>query len=854
MAIKPKLLDGVAVLEIGSGIGAPLCGRMMADLGAEVVKLEIPPAGDCTRQWMFPAPKGGVSPAWVYYNRGKSNIAIDITRTEGAQTVRDLAGSFDVLIENFPPGTLAGYGLNYDSLKRKNPRLIMCSLSPYGQTGPLASSPGDDGTAQALAALSQLTGNEDGSPAVIGQRYAEGVGAVYALGAIAAALRERDRSGQGQYIDLALYEGVLYVHDTSLMQYVFTGGQEIAFPTGAHRPGTMPCGMFRATDGYIVFTILQHPDWEWFIERIGRPDKVGDPRWSNNPDNRFEDRYEIIPIIEKWLQTFPRREEPVRILLDRHLLAGSVLTLDEAANHPQLQSRGWLREVEVPQFGKVRLMPVPYRYSDAPVEMAARIARLGEDTAAVLRNRLGWSDENIAALKRSGVLSDAPAGDNVLASSARPASSVKTWVAQPRGPKPKKPGVLGDVRVLELTNYLAGPTCARIMNDLGAEVVKVEIPPVGDYMRRQYYARDGISAGYAWFNRGKRSVAIDFRRPQGAQIVLELARHFDVVVQNLTPGTLDKYGLSYEAFKAANPRIIMCSISGYGKDGPYARLPGNDTCSQAMSGLIHLTGNEDGSPVYSGIYLADMSGAVNGFASTMAALYAREHTGLGQHIDLALTECLFHLHDVPLIQYLFSHGNFVPQPQGPFGHGFSPCGMFESADGYITLTVADDHQWRRLAQLMGKHAMATDPAYGDAARRYEQRHQLKAVIETWLKTFDSRDEPVRLLRQAGIAAMPLYRIDEVVSHPHLAARGSLAQIEVPPFGRISLPMLPFRYSGAEIEIKPYCALLGQDNYEVLREFLNYQPAQVDKLKEQGVLFEHPSLAQRRQSSGSASGR
>ncbi len=146
---------------------------------------------------------------------------------------------------------------------------------------------------------------------------------------------------------------------------MFTHGQEVAFPTGAHRPGTMPGGRFRANDGYIVFTILQPQDWEWFIARIGRPDKVNDPRWSN-ADNRFEDRYEIIPIIEKWLQTFPKREEPVRLLLERHLLAGSVLTLDEAVNHPQLQYRESLQPLDVPEFGRVHLMPVPTACPTAP--------------------------------------------------------------------------------------------------------------------------------------------------------------------------------------------------------------------------------------------------------------------------------------------------------------------------------------------------------------------------------------------------------------------------------------------------------------------------------------------------------
>jgi len=841
MANSPKLLEGVRVLEIGDGIGAPLCGRIMADLGAEVVKLEIPPGGDSTRQWMFPPPVNGVSPAWVYYNRGKSNVAIDVASPEGATAVLELAAHFDVVIENLPPGTLAGYGLDYDSLKRENPRLIMCSLSPHGQTGPLASSPGDDTTAQALATLSQLTGNEDGSPAVIGQRYAEGVGAVYALGAIAAALRFRGHSGQGQYIDLALYEGVLYVHDTSLMQYSFTNGEEIAFPTGAHRPGTMPCGMFQASDGYIVFTILQPQDWEWFIERIGRPDKVNDPRWSN-ADNRFEDRYEIIPIIEKWLKTFPKRDEPVRLLLDRHLLAGSVLTLDEAANHPQLQKRKWLQPVEVPEFGRVLMMPVPYRFSDAPIEIASRIARFGEDNATVTRKYLGWSDQRIEAASRGGVLVSAPKAGSAHHSVRRNdhAGAVE------QGTVAAKPKILAGVRVLEITNYLAGPTCVRIMADLGAEVVKVEIPPVGDYMRRQYYSKEGLSAGYIWFNRGKSSVSIDLKRPEGAKIVLDLAPHFDIVVQNLTPGALDKHGLSYEAFRTVNPRIIMCSISGYGQDGPYARLPGNDTCSQAMAGLIHLTGNEDGSPVYSGIYLADMSGAINGFASSMAALYARERTGLGQHIDLALTECLFHMHDVPLIQYLFSHGKTVPQPEGPHGHGFSPSGMFETVDGYITLTVIDSAQWRRLAELIGKPWMAEDPAYADALKRHERRHELKAAIEGWLKSAESRDEAVRQLRQAGIAAMPLYRLDEAANHPHLAARGSFVTVQVPAFGPIAFPVLPFRFSDASIEIDSKCAVVGEDNHEVLRKFLNYAPDKVEALLREGVLFESPLLAHRRQ--------
>lgn len=843
MANKPKLLDGVTVLEISSGIAAALCGRMMADLGAEVIKLEIPPVGDCTRDWMFPAPIDGVSPSWVYYNRGKQCVAIDVARPAGAAAVRDLARRVDILIENLPPGELTKYELDYEALGKLNPRLVMCSISPYGQAGPLAAAAGDDTAAQALSALSQLTGNEDGSPVVLGQRYAEGVSAVNALGATMAAMLYRDRTGQGQYIDLALYESVLYLQDTSLMQYVFTHGESIAFPTGAHREGSMPCGMYRASDGYIVFTILQPQDWEWFISHIGHPEMAKHPHWSN-PDNRFNDRYQIIPLIEQWLQTYPKRDDVVRLLLERHLLAGSVLRIDEAATHPQIQSRGVMEAVEVPGFGSVQLMKLPFRFSNATVELASRVARFGEDNAAVLRKYLGYDDRQIAALAKGGVLLDQPGPPADAPPRRRTAAAKSGTQPQALG----KPGVLGHIKVLEITNYLAGPTCARILADLGAEVVKVEIPPIGDYMRRQMFIKDGLTGGYAWFNRGKQSVCIDVKRPEGARLLLEMAPQFDVVVQNMTPGTLDKHGLGYEAFNRVNPRIVMCSISGYGQDGPWAQLPGNDTCSQAMAGVIHLTGNTDGSPVYSGIYLADMNGGVSGFAAIMAALYSREKTGVGQHIDIALSECLFHLHDVPLIQYFFSKGKTVPQPDGPHGHGFSPAGMFRTGDGYITATVADDAQWRRLAKLMGKAELGSDPRYAGVLGRYARRHEVTAMVEEWMRTFDVREELAGLLRDNGIAAMPVYRIDEIVAHPQLAARGSLVTRDLTAFGPIPLPMPAFRYSETSIEIDPRCALLGEDNYQVLAKYLNYSAAQVDELLRKGLLFESKQLAARRQAS------
>jgi len=243
-----------------------------------------------------------------------------------------------------------------------------------------------------------------------------------------------------------------------------------------------------------------------------------------------------------------------------------------------------------------------------------------------------------------------------------------------------------------------------------------------------------------------------------------------------------------------------------------------------------------------------MNGGISGFAAIMAALYSREKTGVGQHIDIALSESLFHLHDVPLIQYFFSKGKTVARPDGPYAHGFSPAGMFRTGDGYITLTVADDAQWRRLAELMNKAELGRDPRYCGVLGRYERRHELTAIVEQWLGTFESREKLVELLRGHGLAAMPVYRIDEMVAHPQPAARGSIPTVDLTAFGPIPIPMPSFRYSETSIEIGPRCALLGEDNYAVLGKFLHYKPERVDELLRQAVLFESKHLAARRQAS------
>jgi CoA:oxalate CoA-transferase len=406
---------------------------------------------------------------------------------------------------------------------------------------------------------------------------------------------------------------------------------------------------------------------------------------------------------------------------------------------------------------------------------------------------------------------------------------------------------LEGVRVLEISQYIAGPLLGRMMADMGAEVVKLELAPVGDLTRATENAGgtgtsiEAHAPGYVFWNRGKQSVGLDIKRGEGAAIARELARHFDVVIENYTPGVLAKYGISYDSLRELNPRLIMCSISAYGQTGPMANLPGNDTVAQAMSGMFHLTGNPDGSPVYTGAYIADANGGINGLAAVLAALYYREKSGMGQYIDLGLIECLFHLHDVPLVAYLFSKGAVNMRRCGPHRDDYAPCGIFKASDGYLVLTVLFQ-QWEHFTRLIGRPQLAQDPRFIDVAARCRHKLELAAIIEEWLASRASRDDAVKFLQDHHFLCAPVLSLHEVINHPQFKSRQTLEPLEVPGFGQVPLPKAPYHFSETPVELPGHLALLGQDNETVLEKYLGYAREQLEELTKRGVLVKDRRLA------------
>ena len=409
----------------------------------------------------------------------------------------------------------------------------------------------------------------------------------------------------------------------------------------------------------------------------------------------------------------------------------------------------------------------------------------------------------------------------------------------------QKLAILSGVRVLDFGHYIAAPILTRMMADLGAEIIKIELAPRGDLTRVYPYLKAGQSGAYIQHNRGKQSVCLDLKKPEAVAIVRELVPQMDVAIENFSPGTLAKYGLGYDELRKLNSRLIMCSISGYGQDGPYAHRPGNDTVAQAVSGLMHLTGDPQGSPMYVGIYIADENAGVHGLAAVCAALYYREKTGVGQHIDLSLVECLFHLHDTAIQFYVLSEGALNPTRFGAHHYAVAPCGIFKARDGYVVIAVLV-HQWELFARTIGRPELATDPRFDTNEHRAENRFALVEIIEAWLQSFPTREEPLAILENVRILSAPVLDIAQAINHPQLKARGAMQEVPHPGLGPVALPKSPFRFSETTVAIRRRAPLLGEHNERVLTQYLGYSADKIAALTRAGVLVQEPLVRELRE--------
>lgn len=387
--------------------------------------------------------------------------------------------------------------------------------------------------------------------------------------------------------------------------------------------------------------------------------------------------------------------------------------------------------------------------------------------------------------------------------------------------------------VLDLTRVLAGPFCTALLADLGAEVVKVETPGGDDYRHVPPIA-DGTGGLFRLLNRGKKSVALDLRAERGRDIVRQLARSSDILVENFRPGVMDSMGLGYADLAAANPGLIQVSISGFGRESPMADLPAYDLVIQAMTGFMDLTGEPDGPPTMTGESVADLASGLFASWAALAALIARGKTGKGQLVDVAMYDCLFNLMPAGLAQHL--HSNRAPTRVGnrhPLG---APFGVFRAADGHYTIAVLNPRQFAMLAKAMGSAELAEDPRFRSNGPRHDNHLALKALIEAWSGALPVAAVLERL-RAHDVPASPILTLPEAVAGPQVTARNLLPTVPVAGGGAERVMAQPVRFSAMCAAPVAAAPDLGANGPDILAHRLGLSEQEIARLIDDGVLHD-----------------
>ncbi|HEX4986110.1 MAG TPA: CoA transferase [Burkholderiales bacterium] len=404
--------------------------------------------------------------------------------------------------------------------------------------------------------------------------------------------------------------------------------------------------------------------------------------------------------------------------------------------------------------------------------------------------------------------------------------------SQPAAEPAAAPGALDGIRVVDLSRFIAGPYCAMLLGDMGADVVKVEPPGRGENSRGYAPFVEGESLYTMVFNRNKRSLTLDLRSDAGKQVLRGLLAKADVLVENFVPGTLEKMGLDRETLEALNPRLVVTRISGFGQEGPLARKPCFDVIAQTMSGLMDITGEADGRPTMAGTYVVDYSTGLYATIGTLGALQARNRTGRGQVVDVALLDAA-----MSMLMTAIPEQKLLGRTMKRYGNRdryAAPANTFPTRDGaWVHLVAAGDAMFAPLARLMGRPELPADPRFRDNDSRMRNVEALEQLISGWTRTL-AAEELLDRLREAGVPSAKVASVADLVEHPHLVHRNQIIEIPHPKAGKVPMQGFAVRFEESPMQLRHAPPVLGQHTGDILQEWLDMSPADIEKLRASGA--------------------
>jgi len=405
---------------------------------------------------------------------------------------------------------------------------------------------------------------------------------------------------------------------------------------------------------------------------------------------------------------------------------------------------------------------------------------------------------------------------------------------------------LEGVRVIDLTAWLAGPFLSMQLAALGAEVIKIERPKTGEPVRSgvpfvgprgvrsEGKTNEDIGLVYLKRNRGKKSITLNMKNKQGKEIFRNLVANGDVILENFAPGTMEGFGFDYPALKEINPKIIFCSISGYGQSGPYKDRPAFDLTIQATSGIMAVTGFPDGPPLRCGPWIGDLIPALYGLSGILAALASREKTGHGERIDVSMQDCCFSMIMDESLDLLVSRK--IPTRQGNRNPRIVPWSTFPTKDGNIAICVFSNDQWKVFLEAIGREDCLKDPRFQNLGDRLKNENDVEAVVKEWSRNL-STEEALKILRKREVPCDPILEVKEVLEDPQLKSRGMIQELRHPLSGGTGLKAagFPIRFSELPAQYASPAPLLGQHNDEIYMGLLGFSIEEMEQLRKEGII-------------------
>ncbi|MCS7001679.1 MAG: CoA transferase, partial [Dehalococcoidia bacterium] len=801
----PGPLDGLRVLDLAGPIGW-YSAKLLTDLGADVLRVE-PPTGDPAR--LRPPFAGDIVapdrslPFW-WFNAGKRSVTLDLQSSVGKASFRALADEADVVIETLPVGELRALGLDYDSLAATNPKLIMTSVTPFGQTGPYATWRGCDLIGAAMGGLMHLSGCPWNAPSQPGGDQAYLQAGIVAAAATLIALRERRRSGRGQHVDVSMMDAMVFTNENAIALADLMGLNRQRLGNKAF---TGPQLFYRTQDGWVAVWLGGR--WDGFLRMIdalgGDSSRFADPVWLT-PGYRERHVAEVNAAIAE-LAAKTTKATLTELLQKQRIAAAPVATVADLMRDTQLSARSFWFTMDQPLLDGSTItttMPgPPFRMSRSPWQVRGPAPLPREHTGA------GW----------------------------RP---------RPDPPPPSAPDApralpLTGVRVVDLSWQIAGPGATQVLADHGAEVFKIESETHPDGLRLMQVPRPPFtdsknqSGIYALVNTSKQSVMINMKTPAGRSLLKRLIARADVIVDNYGVDPMPKWGLTADALHAINPRLIIARSSVMGRSGPFEQFVGFGYTIGAAAGLNALTGQPDDPPV--GTCTAHPDYSSNSYHLLIAILAALEHrdrTGEGQIIDLSQHESTVVFNGAAILD--FSVNGRVAGPTANADPLMFPHGAFRcrGEDRWVAIACLSDANWPSLARAIERPDLADDPTLATMEGRRANAERVNAAITEWTSTRTPQEAAIAL-QLAGVAAGPVNDASDLLRDPHLAARGKFVRVRHPEMGWTTLNGPSFRLSATPGSVLRHPPLLGQDTEEVLRAILDIDEEELVNLYIEEVL-------------------